>query len=106
MNISTVGIGIVVGMALVYDTGGTLKLVSVAAGTVGATWLIKKVTSNISLNASQLIEFAGWSIAGVSIVKIVGNAMRSMEVIGAFVGKVGATFAKISEFADKIVFWN
>jgi hypothetical protein len=106
MNISTLGAGIVVGMALIYDASGTIKLVSVAAGTVGATWLVKKVTSNISLNASQLIEFAGWSIAGVSIVKIVGNAMASTEAVGAFVQKIGMAAGKVIEFADRIVFWN
>lgn len=106
MNISTIGVGIVVGMALIYDTSGTLKLVSVAAGTIGATWIVKKTISSISPNASQVIDLAGWSIAGLSLIGITRNAMRSVAEIQMVVSQIGLAFSKISEFVDKIVFWN
>lgn len=105
-SITVLGGALVIGMALIYDADGTIRLVTVALTVRGITWLVKKITAGISLDASQIIDFAGWSIAGVSIVKIVGNAMKSTEAVGAFVQKIGMAAGKVIEFADKIVFWN
>jgi cystathionine beta-lyase family protein involved in aluminum resistance len=91
-SITVLGGALVIGMALIYDADGTIRLVTVALTVRGITWLVKKITAGISLDASQIIDFA--------------NAIGSASAIGAYVGKIGATFAKISEFADKIVFWN
>lgn len=106
MRITGIGVGIISIMALIYDTDGTLKLIAAVISVRGVTWLVKKITSNINLDAAQIIDFAGWSIAGVSIVKIIGNAMGSVAIIQDTVNKVGAYFQKIAEFVDKVVFWS
>lgn len=99
------GAGIIVGLALVYDTDGTIKLVSIAIGIRGVTWLVKKVINGINLDAAQIIDFAGWSLAGISIVKIIGNAMGGMGIIKGTIDKIGVFIDKVEAIVDKIVFW-
>ncbi len=106
MHVSIVGVGIVVCMALIYDANGTVSLVVAVIGVRGITWLVQKITGGINQDASQIIDFAGWSIAGVNITRIIGNAMGSVVAIKSFVADVGAAAGKISEFVDKIVFWS
>lgn len=106
MHVSLIGIGIVAGMALIYDADSTIKLASTAITVRGMTWVVTKITKGISQDASQIIDFTGWSIAGVSIVKIIGNAMGSVGAIREFVSKVGVAFESVAGVVDKIVFWS
>jgi len=94
-----IAIGGVVLLAIIYDANGTVKLVATALSIRGTTWIVKKVTENINVDASKIIDFAGWSLAGISIVKIISNAMGS-------IGTVRESAVKLAEFLDKITFWN
>lgn len=104
MQIGFISCGLIIIMALIYDTDGTIKLVGAAVGVRGVTWLVKKITNNINFDASQIIDFAGWSIAGVSIVKIISNAMGSVVIIRNAFNKVGQFFDKVNVLIDKITF--
>lgn len=95
-----------VALALLHDPGGTAKLVATASSVRGITWISKKVIEQISLDASQIIDFTGWSIAGVSIVKIIGNAMGSVNRVNEVFMNIGITFDKFAALIDKIIFWN
>lgn len=105
-NIPFIGAGFITVMALIYDTDNTIKLVTMIIGVRGVTWLVKKVTSNISIDAAQIIDFTGWSIAGVSVVGVIGNAMRSVAIVTDTISKVSVYFEKIAEFLDRLVFWT
>lgn len=93
-------------LALIHDPSGTAILLASATKIGGVTWICKKVTEQINRDASQIIYFAGSSMAGVSAVKIIGNAMGSVSKVGVFFGNIAETFAKIAEIVDKITFWN
>ena len=113
MNIAIIGGAIVIGLSLIQDGSGTVYLVGAIITIRGITWLCKKVTATINLDCSQIIDFAGWSIAGVSIVKLLQNAkIGSVHVLDIISG-IGETFDKIKmvleradQFADKLLFWQ
>ena len=113
MSIALISGGIVVGMALLYDSSSTVKLVTVVIGIRGVTWLVQKITSSINPEASEIINFTGWSVAGVSIAGIIQNAMGSVAEITAVVtnitnsvNRVGSFLERMAEYADKIIFWS
>ena len=93
-------------LALIHDSTGTIMLLATTLSVRGVTWITKKITENISLDASQIIDFTGWSIAGVSIVKIISNAIGSVDDVGMALSKVGLAFDKVANLVDKITFWN
>lgn len=93
-------------LAFIYDTDGTARLVATALSVRGTTWIVKKVTENINVDASQIIDFTGWSIAGISMVRVLGNAMGSINKVTAFVDKTAVMLDKIATIVDKITFWN
>lgn len=45
-------------------------------------------------------------MAGVSIVKIISNAMGSVNKVSDVFMNIGVTFDKFAAFIDKITFWN
>jgi len=96
----------ITGLALLYDPSGTAGHLATALSVRGLTWVVKKITENIDSGSSQLIDFAGWSIAGVSIVKIISNAMGSMGTVNVFFINVATAATKVAEVIDKITFWN
>lgn len=104
MGTAWLGAGIIVGMALIYDTDGTIRLVTIALGIRGVTWLVKKITCGINMDAAQIIDFAGWSLAGISIVKILANAMASMAIIKDTVNNISDFINKLGTAIDKITF--
>ncbi len=106
MSLSLVSAGIIVGMALLYDADGTIKLVTIAIGIRGITWVAQKITASISLDASQMIDFTGWSMAGVSMIGVIKNAMGSTAVIRDFATNIANIVNNVAKFADKVVFWN
>lgn len=93
-------------LAIIHDASGTATLLASTVSIRGITWITKKVTEKINLDASQIIDFTGWSIAGVSIVKIISNAMGSVNTVAGFFVSVSSGFEKIANFFDKITFWN
>ena len=93
-------------LAIIHDASGTATLLASTLSIRGVTWITKKITEKINLDASQIIDFAGWSIAGVSIVKIISNAMGSIDEVKIFFMKASGVFDKIASIVDKIAFWN
>lgn len=95
-----------VALAIIHDPSGTANLITIALSVRGVTWITKKVTENINRDASQIIDFAGWSIAGVSMVKIISNAIGSVNDVKAIFISISDGFTKVAEVLDKITFWN
>lgn len=93
-------------MALIHDASGTATLLVAVLSIRGVTWIVKKVVEKINLDASQIIDFTGWSMAGVNIVKIISNAMSSVNDVKVFFINISDTFGKIASIVDKITFWN
>ena len=98
-------VGIIL-LALIYDSASTASLLVTAVTVRGIVWIAKKVTERINFDASQIIDFVGWSIAGVSIVKIISNAMASVGQVKDFFMGISNCIYKIAEIVDKITFWN
>ena len=86
-------------LACIYDASSTANLLVKALGTRGVTLVAVKSTETINKDASKIIDFAGWSMAGISIIGIIKNAMGS-------IGTVSNVFVSTAEFIDKITFWN
>lgn len=104
---------IIVGLAMIHNANGTVKLVVAVITVRGLTWLCQKITGSINKDASDMINFAGWSLAGISIVGIINYARLGVkpvtDVIGMgskFVDSVGLFCDKIGRFVDGVTFWN
>jgi hypothetical protein len=98
-------VGIIL-LALIYNPSNTASLVITAVSIRGVVWIAKKTVEKINFDASQIIDFVGWSIAGVSIVKIISNAMASVGQVKDFFMGISNCIYKIAEIVDKITFWN
>jgi hypothetical protein len=96
MNIIIAG---TVFLSFINDATGTVYLVANAVSIRGITWIVKRVTQDISFDASKIIDFTGWSLAGISIVKIISKALDS-------VGEVEGFFVRLADYVDRITFWN
>jgi hypothetical protein len=77
MNVPIVGGCIVVGLALLNEPNTAIKLVTSAITIRGGAWLCTKITT-IDKNASDIINFTGWSLAGIPIVGILKLATRGL----------------------------
>ena len=86
-------------LAVIYDANGTARLVATSLSVGGLAWICKKITEQINKDASQIIYFTGLSMAGISVVRIIGNAIGSMDKVAIF-------FNNVSQFLDKVTFWN
>lgn len=112
-QVAVIGCSIIVGLSVIVDPSGTLKLVTTVITVRGITWVIKKVIESVKKDYADIINLAGWSIAGIAMIKIVKNAKGGIDPLLATVGKVGEVvngigniFDRILEIADKIAFWN
>jgi hypothetical protein len=108
-----IGIAVVVGMALVKDASGTLRLVIIIVTSGGVTYILKNIVSKMDIQKAQLISFSGWCIMGTAMAGILKNSLFMVRPVMNFVGKVGETIGsvgmfldKIMVFADKATFWN
>jgi len=113
MSIGVIGCGIVVVLSMVADPRSTIVLITNVVGVRGVTWLGKKIVSSMNTDMGQLINFAGWCIAGVNILKIIENAMVGVkpvvavfEKVGNGIEGIGIYFNRFAEIVDKITFWN
>lgn len=111
------GCAIVLILALDTDASGTMHMVVAVITIRGVTWVVKKITETINKETSQLIDFAGWSIAGISCVGIIKNALKGVKDVMSFFDNIKNRFNKIENtldnfdkdiegFFDKIFFWN
>lgn len=84
MSFTVIGCSILVGFALFNDPKGAVKVVVAVIMVRGIAWLCTKITS-IDKNSSEIINFAGWSIAGVSIVGLIKLALKGLpEIIAGY----------------------
>lgn len=111
------GCAIVLVLALDTDPNGTLRMVIAIITVRGVTWVVKKITETINKEASQLIDFTGWSIAGISCVGIIKNALKGVKDILDWLDKINLGLKKIEDkvegfdkdienFMGRIFFWN
>jgi hypothetical protein len=113
MSITVIGCGIVFGLAYVAYPDGTKYLLISVITIRGTTWLAKKIVSSINVDYGQIVNFAGWCLAGISIIGIIKNAMDGVEPvmsvfkkIGDGIEGIGIYMDKFAEVIEKITFWN
>jgi hypothetical protein len=111
--ITLAGGAIIIGISFIVDADGTLKLVVNAITIRGVTWIIKKVIGSMDRDKADLINMTGWSIAGVSIIGILKNAIKGVKPIIQDIGETMETLRGIkdsvegfAEWIDKLTFWN
>jgi len=102
-SITLIGGSIIVLMSAMTDVNGTVKLVVAIITIRGITWLCEKITQSINLDCSQIINMAGWSIAGISIVGIIKNAIHS-PIIGS-ISKANDSMISLFNNIDKFTAW-
>ncbi len=106
MSVTIISGVVICVLSYAYDPSGTLKLISVVVSIRGVSWLAKKITHSMNPDSAQIIDFAGWSMAGLGIVGIIKNAMRSMNSVSDFFNGTASFFGKVAWLFDKITFWN
>lgn len=110
---TVLGCGVVVGMAMIKDASGTVKLVSAIITVRGLTWLCHRMVASINKDNADIINFCGWSIVGGSVVKILINAKGGLQPVVDLCGRLGEVLSKVygvlekmDMYADKLIFWN
>lgn len=104
MNVPVVGGCVVIGLALLNDPGSTVKLITSIITVRGGAWLCTKVTT-INKDASEMINFAGWSLAGVSIVKLLKLSVKGLPEIVAKWTEIENNFRSVGEWIENLIPW-
>ena len=79
-------------LSYLSDPSGTVYHVGNALTIRGLAWIATKATKGINKDASEIINFTGWSIAGISVVRIIFNARNSVGYV--------------AKLLDWLTFWN
>jgi hypothetical protein len=101
MSFTVIGGCIVIGFALINDPKGAAKYVVAIITVRGVAWLCTKITA-INKDASEIINFAGWSLAGVSIVGLLKLAIKGLPEIIEGYTKAIETVNKAIEWIDHL----
>lgn len=98
-----------IALALVADAKGTVNAVTIILTVRGVTFICKKMTQTLNRDAADIINFAGWGIAGISIVKLIRLAINGFSPVADFfiqitdsISKVSDSINKAGEFIEKI----
>jgi len=100
-----IGGGVVLGLACLTDPkkaiGFTVSIITIR----GMTFLAKKITEEINPQASLVINFCGWCLAGIPIVALLKLSTGGIqEVVDSF-NKIGEEINNIGMFIEKLKFW-
>jgi hypothetical protein len=104
MNVPIIGGAIVVGLALLNDPGATIKLATTIITVRGGAWLCTKITT-IDKNASEIINFTGWSLAGVAIVKLLNLSIKGLPEILAKWQEIEIGFRSVGQWIENVIPW-
>lgn len=105
MSITLIIPCVVVGMALMHDAHQTVQLVTAVVTVRGITWLVTRI-SNINKTASEMIDFTGWSLAGIFGVGLIKLAIVGIPEVLEKYAHIVDGFNKFAAWVDKITFWN
>jgi hypothetical protein len=101
MTVTVIGCAVLIGAALFNDPKKTITLVTAVVTVRGIAWLVTKITS-INKDASEMINFAGWSLAGVSVVGLIKLATKGLpEIIQGF-GKAIDGINSVAEWIEHL----
>lgn len=101
-----VGGVVVVGLSFLSDPEKTVQYATAAITIRGATFLAEKIAETQNKESSQIINLAGWCLAGVPIIGILGLSLHPLYEIGAGITKVKETCQGISEWISSLAFWK
>jgi hypothetical protein len=106
MSLAIIGCLIVVGLALLTDVSQTIRLLTVILTVRGLTFLIVKIVDAVHPDISKIINFAGWCLAGLSIVPIIKLATGGFTEIAASFQKIEDGINNIGTFFENLKFWE
>lgn len=105
-----IGGAVVIGLALGVDAHGTVNAIQLAISVRGVTWLTKKITATINKDNSDIIDFSGWCIAGISVLTVLINAKTGVVIATDWLSQVVDGIKSVGQWifdlVDKITFWN
>lgn len=105
-SIGIVVCGTTIVLAYVADPISASQLLKTGVYTTGLTFVISKVTATRDGSASDFINVAGYSLAGIAGLKLLYLAVSSFDPMFNAIDKIVLACNKISIFLDKITFWN
>lgn len=104
-----IGSVVIVALALIADTAGTIHLITVVITVKGFTFIVKKIVDSFNREHGDIINFTGNCLAGISAVGLIKNAIKGVEPvtnvlgkIGGFINGLGVTLDRISELIENI----
>jgi hypothetical protein len=109
LYVTIVGGVIIITLALLADSSATVILVTTVITVRGISWIMKKITQNVNKDCSELIDFAGWTIAGVSLVKLIMLTNKGLQPVIKMCTDIGVSLTSFwdwmknaEEFLNKI----
>lgn len=110
-SIALIGGSIVVLMALTTDSKGTISAITVVITVRGITFICKKITSAMNKDFSEILDFTGWSLAGISIIQIIKFAtnsvfFQSILKTNESLTNLASSLDRFANFLDRITIWN
>ncbi|HYE12242.1 MAG TPA: hypothetical protein VEF53_18890 [Patescibacteria group bacterium] len=106
LTITVVGCGTVIILALGADPKQTTQLVTAIITIRGITFIAKRITQTINRDASDMVNFVGWSIAGVSMVKLLKLSYQGVTPFISTVTKISNGIQGFAEWMDKLTPWS
>lgn len=112
-GLSVFGATVVVGMAFLGDPHSTGTYLVTIITIRGVSFLLRKITWNLSNDMADILDFTTWCLCAVPIVSIIKNSQVGIQPLINFFGNVdnfftnaGDKFNQFAQFVDKLTFWN
>jgi uncharacterized protein YoxC len=100
---------IIITLALLADSSATVTCVTTIITIRGISWVMKKITQNVNKDCSEIIDFTGWTIAGISIVRLLKLSLRGLQPvidtcqdIGNSIQSIGQWMQNAQEYLNNI----
>lgn len=102
---------VIVTLALIADTAGTIHLITMVITVKGITFVVKKIVDSFSRDSGDYINFAGNCLAGISAIGLIKNAIKGVKPVsdvlgrvGSFVNGIGVSLDRLGEFIENLPF--
>jgi hypothetical protein len=105
-SIGVVICGTTIVLAYVADPTQAINLLKTGSFTCGLTFIVSKITDTRDGKASDFINMAGYSLAGVAELKLLYLAGQAFKPWLDACNGISSFFGKLGDVIDKITFWN
>jgi hypothetical protein len=96
------GCSVVVGLALLSDPVQTVRLGVYIITARGATFLSKRIVHTMNKDYGDIIDFAGWCIAGLYIVPIIKLSTSGFTTVADSMEKAGNSIKAVLGWIENL----